>query len=212
LRSADASSSVTIPTGDCKEKGVDRRHAWGIGLVPLLAAVAFVLPAGARADTVIDFDGLPPCSSLSPCVPTTITNQYRAQGVDFATPIHGSAGIVPVVAVVPAGEAASGDQVADISCSPYGSPSCSSSLASLTATFTRLHGSLSLAVGRFDDSAMGADPVTLIAYGSDGAVVAEADIVAITNPPLGFHNIVRVTTATPQIASFRFVDGPLDRF
>ncbi len=159
------------------------------------AVIGFaVLSPAALAQTVVGFDNLPPG--------TQVTTQYQARGITFGSLPFGPAGLIPVIASVPAGEPQSPPQVADMSVCP----GCEFFTPAVTATFSDTHRKVSVRIGKFDDASLAADTITLTGYDSSGAVVATAS--ASIGTPSGFHTLLAIHTKTPIIAGIR-IEGSL---
>lgn len=177
-----------------------------------MAAVAgmvlLLLPGSAWADTTVDFEGLAPG--------TVVTNQYAdlggsGQGVVFG-PLPGTAGNSlsrPIVETTPAGQAQSGSQVANITCT-----SCNENLgasADTTGRFTVPRSHVSVYVGYLSSpgyctSGNPSDPacvasVTLRTFDSSGNQVAASSPTSVTEGT-GVHTQLSVSTASATIVGF----------
>src|SRR6266849_1165713 len=137
-------------------------------------------------DTVIQFDDLP--------VGTVVIDQYQAQGVAFFTPPGG--GFLPVIAQVPAGEAHSGNQVANISTCE----NCEFLIPFIRGRFTNTVEHVSMFVGQFDGTPDSAQ-LTLTAFDASGAVLAQSSPVMVTAGG-GFNSPISVEFSAANIAIF----------
>jgi hypothetical protein len=168
----------------------------------LAAVTTLLLPGSSLSNTTINFDDLAPN--------TAVTNQYAdvggpGQGVVFG-PLPGGAGdsARPVVQAVPAGQAQSGAQVANISC-----PGCEFYPPHTTATFAVPRSRVSMYVGYLGAPAIcpAANPnnacafVTLLAFDSAGNQIA-ASAPARVVQGTGVHTQVSVSTPSNTIAGF----------
>src|SRR5712691_12073000 len=133
--------------------------------------------------TVINFDDLP--------VNTVVTNQYHAQGLDFF-------GLLPVITQVPAGQAHSGNQVANIS-TCFG---CEFFVPSVTGRFVDTVSHISVFVGMFA-STTPVDPaeITLSAFDVGHNLIVQSTPVTVTAGS-GFNMPLAVESASANIASF----------
>jgi len=134
-------------------------------------------------DIVINFDDLP--------VNTVVTNQYHDRSLDFF-------GLLPVITQVPAGQAHSGHQVANIS-TCFG---CEFFVPSVTGLFADTVSRISVFVGMFA-SPTPVDPaeITLSAFDvGDNLIVQSAPITVTAGG--GFNTPLAVQSASANIASF----------
>jgi IPT/TIG domain len=178
---------------------VRRRPAhpiWGLiraaGVAALVVTWA-LLAAGAAAaatTTTLGFDDLAPG--------TVVSNQYDAQGVDFQSGIIGiNVYCHPVITAVAAGQAQSGNQVADASCangefpdsSIYGILSDSAQHVSVYAGFTPTFSSPPASAA-----------VTLDGYDVLGNIVATSTVAVPTDA--GTHTLISVASSSPNIVAF----------
>ena len=182
------------------------------GVFLAVASAAGVwLPAGAlAADSTIDFEGLPP--------ETTVTNQFAdlggpGEGVVFGPlPGAGGAGFHPVVKTAPSGQAHSGSQVADISdCNVDPSDCAELYPAHTTGTFQNPRKKVSVRVGFAGDGLIpNCDPadqltcaeVTLTAYNGNGNPIGTPSTAALRRAN-GFHTLLSVEQSTASIRGFR---------
>src|SRR5271166_4266921 len=117
-----------------------KRLAHIVATLALIVSAILVgggVPVAVFANTVITFDTLP--------IGTQVTSQYYAQGVDFV--VGGSyGGEYPAIVSVPAGQAQSGNYVADISQSGE-----EFAVPIVTGLLTTTARTVSVYVGKFDD-------------------------------------------------------------
>jgi hypothetical protein len=160
--------------------------------VALAATFAIAAPGAAVAatTTTIGFDDLPSG--------TTVSTQYDPQGVDFATGIVGvNVYCYPTIVTVSAGQAQSGNQVADTSCANGEFPD-----SSIRGLLDNSAENVSVYAGF---SPTGASPpsstaVTLTAYDVNGQVV---NATTTTVPAgQGTHTLIAVSSSSPNIVAF----------
>ena len=161
------------------------RPTWRRALYITSALAACALPPSAVAQTVIGFDDL-----AVGAVP--ITNQYHAQGVDFAAALSSRR----LIKMVPAGEAQSGAQVLEITNQDAGAQL-------LTATMSSPQSSVSLTIGQFDDVEMTSGcSENLTAYDGSHAAVGATSALLPATPGSGFHTRLSLTSTASVITSF----------
>ncbi len=168
----------------------------------ILAAGLTVVTPGtslAASTTTVTFDDL--------AAGTKVSNQYDAAGLDFVTGIYGNGAqgpgsdvyCYPVVTAVAAGQAESGDQVADASCANGEFPD-----TSVRGNFHNSAENVSLYAGFAPNSSWVNPPasatVDLNAYDVQGDVVASTSASVPTGA--GVHTPLAVSSATPNIVGF----------
>lgn len=163
------------------------------GMVAALAATCGIAAPGAAVaatTTTINFDDLAPG--------TTVSTQYDAQGVDFATGIvGGNVYCYPVIVTAAGGQAQSGTQVADTSCADGEFPD-----SSVRGTLDNSADSVSVYTG-FSPTEPGPPPntaVTLTAYDVAGQVVKTTT--ATVPASQGTHTLLAVSSSSPDIVAF----------
>jgi hypothetical protein len=146
-------------------------------------ASAWLLEERRLLSNVITFDDLP--------VGTTVEHQYHSLGVDFT-------GRLPVIAAVPAGQAQSGGQVANITVA-HGGEEFPPAIA--TGTLTDPRQRVSVDVGEFSYPGLGPAYVTLRAFDAAGGLVAQTGPVTVLQGD-GFHTLLSVHSDSANISSF----------
>jgi len=158
----------------------------------LAATLAVASPgvSGAATTTTISFDDL--------AVGTKVSTQYDTQGLEFATGIVGlNVYCYPVVTAVSAGQAESGDQVADTSCANGEFPDSSiRGILKSSAQNVSVYAGFSPTWASPPASAT----VTLDAYDIQGDVVKTAT--ATVPSGQGTHTLLAVSSASPNIVGF----------
>jgi len=147
-------------------------------------------PALALTTTTIGFDDLSPG--------TVVSNQYDAQGVDFESGIVGfNVYCYPVVKKVTFLDAASGDQVADTSCSDGEFPD-----SSIRGVLTNSAQNLSVEAGFLPSysNPPASEVVTLTAYDIDGNALG-ADTAAVPTGT-GTHTLLQIASASADVVQF----------
>jgi hypothetical protein len=185
----------------------------------LVALAVLVLPGLALADTTVTFEQ----PQVSPG--DMLTNQYAdlggsGQGVVFG-PLPSGAGDSPsnpVVEAVPAGQAQSGSQVANINCA-----ACNEGLGAIpdvTGTFAVQRSHVSAYVGylsspnctSYDSSnSECVASVALKAFDSSGAQIAASSPTQVLEGA-GIHTQLSVSTSSAAIVGFEVVAGASDYF
>jgi hypothetical protein len=158
----------------------------------LAATLAVASPgvSGAATTTTISFDDL--------AVGTKVSTQYDTQGLEFATGIVGlNVYCYPVVTAVSAGQAESGDQVADTSCANGEFPDSSiRGILKSSAQNVSVYAGFSPTWA----SPPASTTVTLDAYDIQGDVVKTAT--ATVPSGQGTHTLLAVSSSTPNIVGF----------
>jgi hypothetical protein len=171
------------------------RFAWLVARVAILAAlvlsVSVITPTKvlAATTTTIGFDDLSPG--------TTVSTQYAAQGVDFATGIvNNNVYCYPVIQAVASGMAQSGTQVADASCANGEFPD-----SSIRGDLSNSAQNVSVYAGFSPSSTPPTTAsVTLTAYDISGAVVNTATQTVTAGA--GTHTQLSVSSSSPNVVAF----------
>ncbi len=172
------------------------RHARRGAPVAAIVAIVLILVAAPAAvaapTTTIGFDDLP--------AGTLITNQYDAQGVDFfADPLADKPYCSPYT-IVASGDAQSGDQVADTTCSISVDDV---EISAILAELKRSAQHVSLYAGYHPTFTYTGTPpqnvVTVTAYDLSGDVVATTSATLVAGE--GTHTLLSIASAAANIAS-----------